>query len=311
MTAPVTASGTTAPPRLQEVAENIYAYLQPDGGWCLSNSGIFLGRDSVAIVDTAATESRGRGLREAVRDLTPVAPRTVINTHHHGDHTFGNWLFAPEATVVAHELARTEMAEKGTGLLQVWPDTDWGRVELALPTVTFEERLTLYVDGTRVELIHVGPAHTTNDIVVWVPEHRLLFAGDVLMPGCTPFVLMGSVRGSLDALERLRALGPRTVVGGHGEVSGPEAIDQAEAYLRWIRTTARAAVEAGLEPLEAALESDLGEHAGLRDPERVVANLHRACSEERGHPIDTQIRSGPVFAEMVRYNGGRPLTCLA
>jgi cyclase len=203
------------------------------------------------------------------------------------------------------------MAEKGLALRHVWPETDWGALELTLPTLTFEDGLTLHVDGLRVELIHLGLAHTTSDTVAWIPERGVLFAGDVLMPGCTPFVLMGSVQGSLEAVERLRALRPKVVVGGHGPVAGPEALDAARSYLLWVRELAQRGVAAGLTPYQAAAAADLGDFARLRDPERLVANLHRAYCEAAGHPLDTQIRSAPVFAEMARLNGGRPLVCSA
>ncbi|MFG2146913.1 MBL fold metallo-hydrolase [Streptomyces sp. NPDC048696] len=302
------------PPRVEEVADGIFAYIQPDGGWCLNNAGILVGHHTTAFVDTAATEARARGLRAAALERGGVEPRMVLNTHHHGDHTLGNAVAAPYATVVAHARMRDEMAAKGEGLKHMWPDTEWGQlgdIRRSLPMVAFEDRLTVYVDDLVVELIHVGPAHSDNDVVVWVPEHRVLFAGDVLMPGCTPFVLMGSVKGSLEAIAGLRELDPRVVVGGHGPVAGPEALGETEAYLRWVQRVAADGIAAGLTPYEAARDAALGPYAQWRDAERVVANLHRAYSEAHGCPLDTQIRSAPVMAEMAQLNGGEPMVCLA
>lgn len=301
------------PPYTQAVADGVHAFVQPDGGWCLSNAGIVVGDGTTppVLVDTAATEARARLLRAAMARLTPYAPMIVVNTHHHGDHHFGNALFTPTATVVASAATRAVMADKGTALRQVWPQVPWGDLELTLPTLTFEDRLTLHAGGLRVELIDLGTAHTVSDTVAWLPERRVLFAGDVVLPGCTPFVLMGSVSGSLAAVERLRALDPEVVVGGHGPVAGPEALDATEAYLRWVRQLAARGAADGLSPYEAAVRAELGPFAGLRDPERLVANLHRAYAEAAGRPLDHQIRSGPVFAEMARWGGGRPLVCRA
>jgi cyclase len=299
------------PPRVEEVADGIYAYVQPHGGWCVSNAGFLVGRDAVTVVDTASTESRARRLREAVSSVTPLPPRTLVNTHHHGDHTYGNTVFAPGATIIAHELAREEMLAAGLQLHAIWPDVDWGRIELTPPTVTFADRLTVYVDEAPVQLIHVGPAHTGNDVVAWVPDRRVLFAGDVVFSGGTPFVLMGSVAGSLDAIARLRALGPDTVVAGHGVVGGTEILDATEGYLRWVQRLARDAVAAGLAPLEAAREADLGEFAGLLDPERIVGNLHRAYAEERGEPRGSRLDDNAILVEMVVYNDGKIPVCLA
>nr|WSZ99046.1 MBL fold metallo-hydrolase [Streptomyces sp. NBC_00857] len=294
---------------LEEVADGVFAYLQPDGGWCLSNAGVIVADGASALVDTAATEARARQLREAVLGLAPTAPRTVINTHFHGDHTFGNFVF-PEAVVVGHDRARTEMAEAGRHLTELWPDVCWGELELVLPELTYQDRLTLHVGGIRAELIHTGPAHTTNDTVVWLPERSVLFTGDLVMSGVTPFCPMGSVSGSLQALDRLRSLGARTVVTGHGPVTGPEVFDETESYLRWLQGLAKEGVSAGLTPLEVARDTDLGAYAELLDAERLVPNLHRAYAEEHGAAPGEPLDIGALFREMIQHHG-RPPACHA
>lgn len=293
-----------------EVADGVFAYVQLPGGWCVSNAGILPGERSVTLVDATSTIPRARSLREAVAGVSPREVGTLVNTHHHGDHTFGDSVF-PSATIVAHERMRAALLEEGLLITAIWPDVEWGDVRLVEPDVTFTDRLTLWVDGRRVELIHPGPAHTTDDIVAWLPDTRVLFAGDVTFSGGTPFTLAGSVAGALEALELLRALEPVTVVSGHGPVTGPEVIDANAAYLTWIQRLAAAGIAAGLEPLAVARETDLGEFAGLLDAERLVANLHRAYSEARGEPRGTPLAVGDVLADMVTYNGGRIPTCLA
>jgi cyclase len=139
----------------------------------------------------------------------------------------------------------------------------------------------------------------------------VLFSGDLVFNGGTPFVLMGSVKGSLAALQQLKELGAETIVPGHGPVAGPEVLDDQIAYLRHVLAIAAAARPAGLSPLDAAREADLGPFAQWHDPERIVGNLARAYAElagaEPGAPIDV---AGAIEA-MVEYNGGRPLRCFA
>lgn len=298
-------------PVLHEIAERVYAYTQLPGGWCVSNSGVITSPEGALVVDTLATESRARRLADVVAGLQPGMGRTLVNTHHHGDHTFGNHLFGPSAVIVAQELARTEMAKTGLALTKLWPRLDWGDVRVTLPTVTFSDQLTIHVGYRRAELIHVGPAHTTNDVVVWLPEDKILFAGDVVLSGSTPFSLMGSVRGALNAVRRLSRLGARIVVCGHGPIAGPEVFNQTITYLEWIEQLAAAGRAQGLTPLEVAREAGLGEFTGLLDPERIVGNLHRAYAEldsgELGVPLDVLA----VFREMVEYNDGKVPTCLA
>ncbi|MGH3566949.1 MAG: MBL fold metallo-hydrolase [Pseudonocardia sp.] len=302
---------TADPPRMVEVADDVHAYVQLPGGWCVSNAGVVVSPDGALVIDTLATESRAKRLVEAVDALRPGPTRIVVNTHHHGDHHFGNHAFGPAAVVIAHELARAEMAEAGLTLTSLWPELEWGAIRVRLPSVSFTDRLTLHSGQRRVELIHVGPAHTTNDVVVWLPDDEVLFAGDVLLSGATPFILMGSLRGSLDAVTMLSQLGARTVVCGHGPVAGPEVFEQTLAYLRWIERLAAEGVAHGLHPLELARSTDLHEFGELLDPERIVGNLHRAYAElddgERGRPLDILT----IFGEMIAYNDGRLPTCLA
>ncbi len=296
----------TPSPYLQEVAAGVHAYVQPPGGWCVSNAGLLAGG---LLVDTAATEQRTRALRDAAEKAVGV-PRLLVNTHHHGDHTHGNGLF-PEAVIIGHDDCPVQMLETGLGVTQLWPDVGWGELEVVPPSVTFPDRMTLRVGDLTAELIHVGPAHTTNDVVVWLPEPRVLFAGDVVFSGVTPFVMMGSISGSLSALDLLGTLDPEVVVAGHGPVAGPELFDAADGYLRWVQGLARDGIAAGMPPLAVAMETDLGEYAEWLDAERLVGNLHRAYAEEHGAAPGVPLEFTPIMIEMVTYNGGRVPTCLA
>ncbi|WP_433547500.1 MBL fold metallo-hydrolase [Streptomyces sp. CA-294286] len=304
--APAAPAQAPIPSSLTRLADGVHAYLQPDGGWCLNNAGLVVGPDRTVLVDTAATETRARALRSAVRAVDPAGPDYVVNTHFHGDHVFGNGLFTPHATVISHAGTREETAEAGPGLRRLWPDVEWGDPPEALASLTFRDRLTVHTGGPRVELLHVGPAHTANDVIVWVPDASVLFTGDVVWSGVTPFVLMGSISGSLLALDRMRALGPRTVVPGHGPVGGRELLDATEGYLRFLQRTAERGVRDGLTPLEAAGKADLGPYGSWLDPERLVGNLHRAYAEAGGGRPGERLDVAGPFAEMCAYHGGLP-----
>ncbi|MGY1637185.1 MBL fold metallo-hydrolase [Geodermatophilus sp. SYSU D00742] len=263
---------------VEEGGDGVFAYVQPDGSWMINNTGSLVGRDGVSAIDACATERRTRMLLAAIREVSAAPVRTLVNTHHHPDHTGGNGLFAG-ATIVAHENARPETRALGLPHNNgIWTDVDYGDVELALPFLTFADRLTLWADEVRCELRYAGgPAHTTNDVVVWIPEQSVLFAGDLLFNGGTPFLLSGSVLGAIDVLEQIvRPLGARTIVPGHGPVAGPELIDEVLACLRFVRDLAVEGRTAGASPLELARGTDLGRFAEWSDAERIVGNLHRA-----------------------------------
>jgi len=302
---------TTTEPYLAEIADGVFGYVQPPGGWCVSNAGVITGGGQVAVVDTTATAARAGAFRDAVATLGAGEVRTVVNTHFHGDHTFGNQVFVDTATIVGHRLVREEMLAAAFGLTKLWPDVVWGELQLTPPTLLFDSTLTLHLGDRLVELIHVGPAHTTNDIAVWLPEERVLFAGDVVLSGCTPFNLMGSISGGLRAVARLAALGPRTVVTGHGAVCGPEVFAANAGYLRWLTELAATGRAAGLSPLELSRQCDLGEFAGWLDAERIVGNLHRAYAELDGAEPGAALDVVGIFGEIIEYNGGRAPECLA
>ena len=206
--------GKLAPPRVEEVSAGIHAYVQPDGTWWINNTGFLVDPGRVVSVDTCSTERRTRAYLQSIASVTSAPVSTVVNTHHHGDHTFGNCLF-PTATLVAHERAREEAIAFGAPRpLPYWDHTEWGNLRLDPPFLTFTDAITLHAGELRVEVKHVGtPAHTTNDVLVWVPQRSVLYCGDLVFNGGTPFLLMGSVTGAIEVLEQVvRPLGADVVV---------------------------------------------------------------------------------------------------
>ena len=237
----------------------------------------------------------------------------LVNTHHHGDHTNGNCLAARRHH---HRPPRCREAILATGILRpdgLWEPVEWGELEPAPPFVTFEHRLDVYVDDLLVELHHFGTAaHTTNDVVAWIPEHRVLFTGDLVFNGGTPFVLMGSVAGSFVALDCLIELDPAVIVPGHGEVCGPEVVDVAGEYLRFLQTAHRRGHRRRAHPPRGGPgRRPRARSPTLTHPERLVGNLHRAFAECEGARPGDPIDVAAALLDMVTFNGGRPLTCQA
>jgi cyclase len=301
-------------PEITEVSDGVYAYIQPDGTWWINNTGFLTGPQGVISIDACATRRRTQAYLDAIASVTRAPVRALINTHHHGDHTFGNCLF-PGAAIIAHERARDEAIAFGPPReLPFWDGPDWGELTLDPPFITYADQITVHAGDLRAEVRHVGTAaHTTNDSVVWIPERSVLFCGDLIFNGGTPFVLMGSVAGAIDVLQQvITPLGARTIVPGHGPVfTGAEPIEQTMDYLRFVQQTAAGGQAAGLTPLEAARGADLGQFAQWPDAERIVGNLHRAYAELPAAPQGASVDNIAALADMVAYNGGAPLTCLA
>jgi cyclase len=295
-----------------EVADGVFAYIQPDGSWWINNTGFTVGAGEVVAIDASSTERRTRALLDAIAAVTPAPVRTLVNTHHHGDHTNGNCLFG-DATVVGHRNCRDGVRNQAIGGLEaIFGAVDWGALTIRPPTVVLDDRLDVYAGDRLVELHYIGtPAHTTGDVVAWLPAERVLFAGDLVFNGGTPFVLMGSVEGALEALDRVRGFDASTIVPGHGPVCDAASIDVVARYLAMVLDVARQAHAGGVSALEAARATDLGEFAELRDKERLAGNLHRALAELAGAPRGAPIDVPAAFMDMLAFNGGAPLRCLA
>jgi cyclase len=305
---------------LEQVGPGVWAYLQPDGSWYLNNSAFLVGSQGVVLVDTTSTEARSRALLGAVRSVSEAPIRTLVNTHHHGDHSHGNWLL-PTATIVGQDRCRDEMVAAGLLGTALFPEVDWGRIDVTPPFVTFSERLTVWVDDLQVQLLHFGvPAHTTNDVVAWAPSLKLLIAGDLVFNGGCPLAMQGSVSGWLSVLPALRGLGAEVLVPGHGPVcSGAAAVndvlDGLERYLLFVQSVAAEGLAAGWTPLEAAVRrrAELeGSFAGWGETERLAPNLHRAYADASGGSAGSggSVDLGAAIADMIAFNGGPP-HCLA
>jgi cyclase len=298
------------PAELVEVGDDVFAYIQPDGSWYINNTGFVVGRSAVISIDACSTERRTRAYLDRIASVTSAPVTTLINTHHHGDHTNGNSVFG-SVTIVGHENCRAAMAAFWPpSSLGIWEPVDWGELTLAPPTLTFADRLRLWSDDRPVEVSYVGQAaHTSNDSLIWLPEQQVLFCGDLLFNGGTPFLLMGSVRGALEVLKTVVAPIPATViVPGHGGPCDRTLIDVVAGYLEFVLAAAGQGMDAGLPPLELARHLDLGDYAGWLDSERIVGNLHRAYADLGGMQ---QVDPVAALKDMVAYNNGKPLPCYA
>jgi len=294
------------------VGDNAYAYIQDDGSWFINNTGFIVGPEGVILIDTSSTEARTRAFLDAVKTVSDTPIQAVVNTHHHGDHTHGNYLTAP-APIIGHRLCKEIVELAGIDHYPTaFEQPDWGHLEMRAPNITFDTRMDLWAGDTVVELHTMGgTAHTTNDVVAWLPDDGVLYTGDLVFHGGTPFVLMGSVPGSLASLDVLRAFDANTVVPGHGKVTTPKVFDDIERYLTMILDEAGKARTSGKTPLEAAANIDLGEFADLSDSERLVGNLYRAMAELEGPEANESMSIVAAIGDMITFHGGPLLPCNA
>ena len=200
------------------------SYLVGEGG----NIGVSAGADGVLIVDDEF-ERLAPKIEAALGKLSKSAPRFLINTHHHGDHTDGNKHFGKIATVLAHENVRARLLEDGAP-------------PQSLPVVTYADGISLYFNGEEIRVLHVANGHTDGDSVVWFTGSNVVHLGDLYFQVGYPYIDTGAggdVEGLIAGLKRLRQQFPADVklIPGHGELTGLAGLDE---YLSMLETiTAR------------------------------------------------------------------------
>lgn len=307
---------------LHELATDVYACLQPDRGLGWSNSGL-IDRGGGVVVDTFWDLPRTRALIEQYARVWAAPATRVVNTHHNGDHCWGNQLFAG-AEIIGHRLCAASFGKEQPRIMQALkqqvdsPDPaiaalareldsyDFTGIELTPPTRLFDERLDLDLDGLRVEVIYVGPAHTAGDAIVHLPAQRVVFAGDVLFRLCTPIGWEGTFAKWQEALDRIVALDPAVIVPGHGPLCGVEGPREMKAYLAYVQAEAKRFFDAGVGLEDAARRIDLGPYAGWTEPQRILFNLARAYRELRGEPFDAPIDAAKMLRGMFALRGASP-----
>ncbi len=219
-----------------------------------ANAGFVVTAEGVAAIDALGSPLQGRRLVASIRSVTELPIRWLILTHHHPDHAFGAAaLREAGARVLAHPDAEMQAAAEGDSALAAAWVVVVGEEEMRgftfadRPDVPVTRDTTVTLGDTRLVIGHPGPAHTRGDLFVWLPEARVLFAGDLVVEDGMTMLNDGSSAGLLAALDRLSALDPAVLVPGHGRIAkAPGAlIAGTRAYVHSLRGAMREAFERG------------------------------------------------------------------
>jgi cyclase len=284
--------------RLDKVAEGIYCAVASGVPYYMSNSVVIVGEDGVTVVDSGAGPSEARVLLAAIRTVSDLPVRYLIDTHFHFDHAFGNEAFAG-ALVIGHEATREMLGkdalqkrtaagfaaglpaqiekaradgEKATdprmraessqrvSALEAY-QKELAALRVIPPALTFGDHFTLWLGTREIRLLHLGRGHTAGDLVVFLPQERIVCTGD-LFNGYIGYMGDAYVDEWPDALERLAALDFETVIPGHGApFKGKDAIAPVQACLRDLWRQVDAMKREGVPVEQAAARIDLRAHA--------------------------------------------------
>ena len=280
LTAALGAPVAASPLQVEQVAPGVYVHVGAhkdfDDGYDgdIANIGFIVGSKAVAIVDSGGAYAVGMALKEAVRAVTPLPIRYLINTHGHPDHVFGNAAFtsgeaAPSAArVIGHAHLPAALAARRDAYVRTLK-TQLGAAEPALLVGADQlvtERIELDLGGRSLVLTAWPAAHSSADLTVFDSASGALWTGDLLFAERTP-ALDGDITGWLGAIVTLKALAAAVTVPGHGPVlrsngAKNQALDRQGAYLTALLRDVRSDIRAGTS---------------------MTAAMHTAAAAERGH----------------------------
>jgi cyclase len=308
---------------LQEIGKNTYAYLQPDGSWGWSNSGLIVSGEESLLVDTLFDEPLTAQMLQVMKDATGIGGSeitTLVNTHANGDHCYGNHL-CHNAEIIASESAAREINEMppeiladiirnapalgdvGEYIKRCFGAFDIAGVTLTPPTKTFCGQMDVAVGDKTVQLIEVGPAHTQGDVLAYCPEDKTIFTGDILFINGTPIMWAGPVANWLAACDRIMAMDVDVIVPGHGPITDKAGVQKVRNYLQYVDQEVRKRYDAGLSVEEAAFDIALGDFDSWLDAERIAVNVDTLYREYSGSKQEPDIVE--LFVLMAKVDKAR------
>ncbi len=266
---------------IQEIVPGVMAAL---GGVC--NRGIISQGGSVLVVDSGVAAAEATPLRAAAQEYRKEGSLYLFNTHPHGDHVYGNQVFA-DSPIIAHEGVRNDLVTNGERTLADWKQNPRmaafvSDVTITPPTITFQEKMTVFVGNIEVQLLYLGIAHSPSDSVAWLPQSRTLFAGDLLFNTIVPALPPGGNSANwVHALEQLEQLGAEHAIPGHGPIQTPTALADLRHWFITLRAQIGEAIASGWdrETTITRVAQQIQEVAPRGAPERLARGIGQVFDE--------------------------------
>jgi cyclase len=253
----------------------------PFGG---SNHCWIVFKDYVVVVD-ANFPKEASDVIAAIKKTTDKPIRYVLDTHHHGDHAYGNAVWAKEgAKIVSHKNCARLLLTKGP---KEWEDAAKGRDDVKNSTLkqvdeSFDDKLVIEDETQRVEFIYLGHAHTSGDAVAYLPKHKILCTGDACVNGAFNYMGHSNSASWIKVLERMQKLDVRMVCPGHGALEGPELFERQKKYFVDMRNQIKKGIDAGKKVDEITLDMAWYKEWTGKEANEIKDNIKHVFAELSG-----------------------------
>ena len=215
-----------------KVLKNVYTITSGDG--IDSNTTFIITKEGVIVIDTRPTPAEARKVLAEIRKLTALPIVYTINTHYHGDHTFGNQVFKNSKTIIAHKNVRNKLIESGQKHLSLFktfglPGID--EVEITPPNIIYEKEMEIWLGGYRLQLLYHGKGHTDGDTIIYIDQLRTVITGDLVFNKKIPYMADSYIDDWIGSLKYIELLKNETVIPGHGPIGERTTIISMKHYL--------------------------------------------------------------------------------
>ena len=272
---------------IRKIKDGIYVYV---GNNLNSNAGIVLTQEGVVLIDSGHNPTDSRALLAAVKKLTPLPVRYLIDSEPHGDHTTGHFVFSPPAMIVAHEGATDSMKaafnpKRNEKLMAESAEmrAAFEGFRFVLPHIEYRQKMTLNVGERTFELFYLKNVHSESDTAVWLPKERVLFSASGIVVNqfniLRPFVTIPDI---LAAAKMMKGLNPEFVIPGHGIPGTVKIFDDTEKYYALLLERVGKMAKEGKSLDEIKKEVRMPEYDHWATKERFPTNVEAAYKVVKG-----------------------------
>jgi cyclase len=247
------ASIAWASPQVTSIGPDLYAYISDNDA--SANSTFLVASKGILIVDTGLNVTEADKLLREIRKISRLPVLYVINTHHHPDHQGGNSVVGPSATLVSTDFTR----KRTLAMMRSAPQFHFAPADL-----TFQQKLTIYLNPYSVEIYFPGKAHTSGDALVYFPQQRAIAMGDLFLNRSSPAMDQGSAENWIKALDQVLARPLDKVVPGHFELGTKVDLQRFRDYLSDLFTQIRRLYQSGVSEQDAFRQLHMEKYSDFR-----------------------------------------------
>jgi glyoxylase-like metal-dependent hydrolase (beta-lactamase superfamily II) len=294
---------------LRQLAPNVYAYMQGGGPGLtaagVSNAGLIVGTDFLLAIDALQGPIPAKSFIAAAKKTTGKDIGRLILTHHHGDHVNGNQFFT-HAEIFSHPYCQSEVVKAIPNTPKMWMPTPGiadvaEERKLVPPTVTFKDDFVYNIGGTQVQFRCVGPAHTWGDVVAYLPQHKIVFLGDVGFFWVAPYANNSYITKWIDVCNAILGWDVDVLVPGHGPIGGKKELAEMAEYFKVLGVEARKRYDKKMTAGAASADIRLGRFDNWIGPERLIMDTVRWYAEWNG-TLTPDYNANAVREATIEYN---------